>query len=300
MKFINIFDDIFEQYIATHFIFTDLFKIRCISKLFKNNLSEKILFNRYPILYRYIIESKININDVINSSYFTHKTFISLLKNIELGKKFQYDPPHNFEPFSHNRESMFANFKLYKILMIMAKDMSHNKYNYHLRLNMVNLFKNVIVRNNNFKSDKYIFGTLYPLIKSYPGNLWYNITINLYSIFENIVLLRLGYYKLFDESINNNVNIEYIDDNNFGLLKSIDVLIFIIRITEELEIKLYILYEIFHVVTNMKESIQKKELIKALLSKVSFYKRDINNCISISKKFKGKFFKKIKDFRKNY
>jgi hypothetical protein len=137
-------------------------------------------------------------------------------------------------------------------------------------------------------------------MKSEKGKLWYMVSLNLYHIFENSILLKFGYLPISQIDKLTNAEIEDIPDDDLRLTKSLDILIFMFFESEEEDVKMYVVMEILHLVTKMKNLELRLVSLKVLLSKIDGFKSYAENNKNIHEIFKKKFITYLNEFHEKY
>jgi hypothetical protein len=304
MSLSNICIDVFEYDIAKYFTYKDLAKMTSVSKTY--NMKD-IYQRRYPTFNKYIKSSKINIGMLIEESCFSQNSFHFVLERIERKRKlpinFFKDMEINLQSSeSLSDKSVFSTFKIFKIFKLIENDIDSKKNAYALTMELaryfVQIFKYKQKQIGHYISDEFnIFKFVYQIMKSEKGKQWYMVSLNLYHIFENSILLKFDYLPVLQIDKLTNVEVEDVQDDDLQLMKSLDIILFIFFETEKDDVKMYLLMEILNIITKIKQTKLRVVSIQVLLSKIDQFIMSVEKNENVNEKFKTKFITYLNDFR---
>jgi hypothetical protein len=262
---------------------------------------------RYPTFNKYIKSSKINIGMLIEESCFSQNSFHFVLERIERKRKlpinFFKDMEINLQSSeSLSDKSVFSTFKIFKIFKLIENDIDSKKNAYALTMELaryfVQIFKYKQKQIGHYISDEFnIFKFVYQIMKSEKGKQWYMVSLNLYHIFENSILLKFDYLPVLQIDKLTNVEVEDVQDDDLQLMKSLDIILFIFFETEKDDVKMYLLMEILNIITKIKQTKLRVVSIQVLLSKIDQFIMSVEKNENVNEKFKTKFITYLNDFR---
>jgi hypothetical protein len=325
MSLSDIYIDVFENDIAKYFTYKDLAKMTSVSKAYDLKHTYQ---QRYPTLNKYIKNFKINIGALIEKSCFSQTSFHYIVETIEKKQKL----PLNFmqgtggtqgtgvtggtegtqgtqvtgislkSPEYLSDESVFSTFKIFKIFKLISHDINCKKNAYVLTIELtryfVQIFKYRQQQIGHYICDEYhIFKFVHKILKSEKGKLWYMVSINLYHVLENSILLKFEYLPVLQQDKLTNTEVEGNEDDDFQLMISLDIIMIIFFGTERDDVKMYLLMEILNLVTKIKQLQVRLTSIKVLLSKIDQFIMTAENDAIIHETFKTKFITYLNDFR---
>ena len=162
----------------------------------------------------------------------------------------------------------------------------------------VQIFKYKQKQIGHYISDEFnIFKFVYQIMKSEKGKQWYMVSLNLYHIFENSILLKFDYLPVLQIDKLTNVEVEDVQDDDLQLMKSLDIILFIFFETEKDDVKMYLLMEILNIITKIKQTKLRVVSIQVLLSKIDQFIMSVEKNENVNEKFKTKFITYLNDFR---
>ena len=162
----------------------------------------------------------------------------------------------------------------------------------------VQIFKYKQKHIGNYICDEYkIFKFIHKILLSEKGKLWHMVSINLYHIFENSILLKFKHLSALQQDRFTNTETEDVQNDDVSLMTSLDIILFIFFGIEQEDMKMYLLMEILNLVTKIKQLSLRLTSINILLSKIDEFIITVEDNKNINEKFKTRFITYLYKFR---